>query len=108
MQLVPLHHASDSWKSFAKMRIGQVRALLEMGYDVLMSDVDVVWRRDPRPFLQCGYNHKHAGGKASLSGGGSEGGESGGGHQGGSSEEDEEEGGEVGPYTLNPLNPVEP
>jgi hypothetical protein len=55
-------HASDSWKSFAKLRIGQVRALLEMGYDVLMSDVDVVWRRDPRTFLQCGYNHVHLGG----------------------------------------------
>ena len=35
------------------MRIGQVRALLEMGHDVLMSDVDVVWRRDPRPYLLC-------------------------------------------------------
>ena len=55
-------HASDNWKTFAKMRIGQVRALLEMGYDVLMSDVDVVWRRDPRPFLQCGYDHGRAAG----------------------------------------------
>ena len=75
-------HASDNWKSFAKMRIGQVRALLEMGYDVLMSDVDVVWRRDPRPFLQCGYDHGDGGGKASGNGGGDGGGE------------DEEEGGE--------------
>ena len=24
-----------------------------MGHDVLMSDVDVVWRRDPRPYLLC-------------------------------------------------------
>ena len=46
-------HSSDSWKRFARMRIGQVRALLEMGHDVLMSDVDVVWRRDPRPYLLC-------------------------------------------------------
>ena len=33
------------------MRIGEARALLSMGFDVLMSDVDVVWRRDPRPFF---------------------------------------------------------
>ena len=50
-------HASASWKGFARLRISQVRALLRMGFDVLMSDVDVVWTKDPRPFLQCGYDH---------------------------------------------------
>jgi hypothetical protein len=40
--------------------LAQVRALLSMGFDVLMSDVDVVWTRDPRPFLQCGYDAKRA------------------------------------------------
>ena len=30
-----------------------MRNLLELGYDVLMSDADVVWVNDPRPYLQC-------------------------------------------------------
>jgi len=34
-------------------RIAEVRNLLELGYDVLMSDADVVWVNDPRPYLQC-------------------------------------------------------
>ena len=46
-------HASDSWKSFAATRIAKVRATLELGYDVLMSDADVVWRADPTHYLQC-------------------------------------------------------
>ena len=46
-------HASDNWKRFATTRIAKVRAALELGYDVLMSDADVVWRRDPRRYLQC-------------------------------------------------------
>ena len=46
-------HASDNWKRFAMTRIAKVRAVLELGYDVLMSDADVVWRRDPRRYLQC-------------------------------------------------------
>ena len=44
-------HSSGNWKAFARVRIGEARALLSMGFDVLMSDVDVVWRRDPRPFF---------------------------------------------------------
>ena len=39
-----------SWKVARTLECSN--ALLEMGYDVLMSDVDVVWRRDPRPYLQ--------------------------------------------------------
>ena len=54
-------HKSKSWKAFARLRISQVSALLRMGFDVLMSDVDVVWTKDPRPFLQCGYDHPWAG-----------------------------------------------
>ena len=57
-------HASKSWKAFARLRISQVSALLRMGFDVLMSDVDVVWTKDPRPFLQCGYDHPWAGKRA--------------------------------------------
>lgn len=46
-------HASDSWKRFAATRIAKVRATLELGYDVLMSDADVVWLSDPTHYLQC-------------------------------------------------------
>ena len=72
-------HSSGSWKRFAATRVRQTRALLEMGYDVLMSDVDVVWRRDPRPYLQCGASGESddgdAGGGGSAGGGGGGGGE---------------------------------
>ena len=72
-------HSSGSWKRFAATRVQQTRALLEMGYDVLMSDVDVVWRRDPRPYLQCGASGESddgdAGGGGSAGGGGGGGGE---------------------------------
>lgn len=46
-------HDSGNWKTFASTRIAKIRAALELGYDVLMSDADVVWRRDPRHYLQC-------------------------------------------------------
>ena len=46
-------HDSGNWKTFAATRIAKIRAALELGYDVLMSDADVVWRRDPRHYLQC-------------------------------------------------------
>lgn len=49
-------HSSDNWKRFAMLRITNVRNLLELGYDVLMSDADVVWVNDPRGYLQCGWS----------------------------------------------------
>lgn len=32
-------------------KIGLVLAFTEMGFDVVVSDVDTVWLQDPRPFL---------------------------------------------------------
>lgn len=76
-------HASGSWKRFAGMRTGEVNAIVQRGYSVLHCDVDVpailgslrmrllllllllrmclslrgwlqvVWLRDPAPFLTC-------------------------------------------------------
>ena len=46
-------HSSSSWKQFAAMRTGEVARVVEMGYDVLHTDTDVVWLRDPSPYLLC-------------------------------------------------------
>mmetsp|Transcript_25618 Transcript_25618/g.35387 ORF Transcript_25618/g.35387 Transcript_25618/m.35387 type:complete len:688 (-) Transcript_25618:168-2231(-) len=46
-------HASASWKNFAIARLGQVRALLKLGYDALMTDIDVVWLSNPRAYFYC-------------------------------------------------------
>lgn len=46
-------HSSSSWKRFASMRTGEVARLVLLGYDVLHSDTDVVWLRDPTPYLMC-------------------------------------------------------
>ena len=45
-------HASDSWQSFAKMRSGEVARVVALGYDVLHTDVDVVWLRNVREGTQ--------------------------------------------------------
>ena len=63
-------HASKSWKAFARLRISQVSALLRMGFDVLMSDVDVVWTKDPSVVCVCGYDHPWAGKRAGKRRGG--------------------------------------
>lgn len=31
----------------------QVRALLKLGYDALMTDIDVGWLKNPTPYLYC-------------------------------------------------------
>jgi hypothetical protein len=31
----------------------QVRSLLRLGYDALMTDIDVAWLNNPRPYLYC-------------------------------------------------------
>jgi arabinosyltransferase len=49
-------HASAAWKDFAKMRISHTTSLLEFGFDVLMSDADVVWLKNPEAYLKCEKN----------------------------------------------------
>ena len=46
-------HASSSWQEFAKMRTGEVARIVALGYDVLHTDVDVVWLRNPAPYVTC-------------------------------------------------------
>ena len=46
-------HGSKSWQRFAAMRTGDVARIVSLGYDVLHSDVDVVWLRSPLPYLRC-------------------------------------------------------
>ena len=38
-----------------KLKSRQVLYLLQKGYDVLFSDVDVVWFSDPLPSIQATY-----------------------------------------------------
>ena len=46
-------HSSRSWKQFASMRTGEVAKMVEAGYSVLHTDSDIIWLRDPTPFLLC-------------------------------------------------------
>ena len=46
-------HASDSWQRFAAMRSGEVARIVWLGFDVLHTDVDVVWLRNPAPYITC-------------------------------------------------------
>lgn len=46
-------HASSSWQRFAAMRTGEVARIVNLGYDVLHTDVDVAWLRNPAPYLAC-------------------------------------------------------
>jgi len=46
-------HASNSWQRFAAMRIGEVARIVGLGFDVLHTDVDVVWLRNPAPYITC-------------------------------------------------------
>ena len=48
-------HSSSSWKEFASMRTGEVMRLVHLGHDVLHTDLDVVWLRDPTPYLTCSH-----------------------------------------------------
>jgi len=47
------HHKSRTWNLLVTQRVGWGRALVHAGYDVLLSDMDVIWLRDPRNFLYC-------------------------------------------------------
>ena len=46
-------HSSGSWKRFASMRTGEVMKIVNAGYTVLHTDCDVVFLRDPSPYLMC-------------------------------------------------------
>ena len=46
-------HSSGSWKRFASMRTGEVARIVGLGYSVLHTDCDVIWLRDPSPYLMC-------------------------------------------------------
>lgn len=46
-------HSSSSWKRFAEMRTGEVARVVRLGWAVLHTDTDVVWLRDPTPYLMC-------------------------------------------------------
>ena len=35
------------------MRTGEVSRLVALGYSVLHTDIDVIWLRDPSPYLMC-------------------------------------------------------
>ena len=46
-------HSSGSWKKFAGMRTGEVARIVLLGYTVLHTDCDVVFLRDPAPYIMC-------------------------------------------------------
>jgi hypothetical protein len=46
-------HASDAWAKFARMRTGEIARIVGLGYAVMHTDTDVVWLRDPTPYLLC-------------------------------------------------------
>ena len=54
-------HASSSWNRFAVMRSGEVARVVNLGYDVLHTDSDIAWLRNPAPYIACA-----GGGAASL------------------------------------------
>ena len=56
-------HSSSSWKRFAAMRTGEVARVVQLGYDVLHSDTDIIWLRDPTPYLMCAGAAARVGGE---------------------------------------------
>ena len=46
-------HSSGSWKRFAGMRTGEVAKIVHAGFTVLHTDCDIVWLRDPMPYIMC-------------------------------------------------------
>jgi hypothetical protein len=43
--------ASESWKDATWRKVPAVQQLLALGYNVLLSDIDVMWLADPLPYL---------------------------------------------------------
>jgi len=60
-------HSGASWKKFAVTRTGEVMKIVEQGFAVIMTDVDVLWLRDPRPYLHACDPSLHEKERASCS-----------------------------------------
>jgi hypothetical protein len=43
--------ASETWKDATWRKVPAVQQLLGLGYNVLLSDIDVMWLADPLPYL---------------------------------------------------------
>jgi hypothetical protein len=43
--------ASAAWKDATWVKVPAVQQLLRLGYNVLLSDIDVMWLADPLPYL---------------------------------------------------------
>jgi hypothetical protein len=43
--------ASDAWKDATWRKVPAVQQLLRLGYNVLLSDIDVMWLADPLMYL---------------------------------------------------------
>ena len=46
-------HKGVRWRAYVAQRTGQAAALVAAGFDVLLSDADNVFLRDPRPYFYC-------------------------------------------------------
>ena len=51
-----LSHANDNWKTFCRRMITQMREVTELGYHVVLSDVDIVWLKNPSDYFHCNTN----------------------------------------------------
>lgn len=43
--------AGADWKAATWRKVGAARQVLMMGYSVVMTDIDVMWLRDPLPYV---------------------------------------------------------
>ncbi|GJQ12037.1 hypothetical protein GpartN1_g3828.t1 [Galdieria partita] len=50
--VVAASYGSDSFKKLTKMKSRVVLRILKLGYDVIWTDCDIVWFRNPIPYLQ--------------------------------------------------------
>ncbi|CAA7404798.1 unnamed protein product [Spirodela intermedia] len=52
IRLTSCHFGTDCFRKVSKVKSRLVLQILRMGYNVLLSDVDVYWFQNPLPFLQ--------------------------------------------------------
>jgi len=50
-------YKTKAYNTMVSRRPALIRYVLERGYNVLYSDVDVVWAKNPLPHLSCGQNY---------------------------------------------------
>lgn len=50
-QAEPFKHGSDAHRSASWARLAAAAAVVEAGYDVIVSDLDAIWFRDPVRYL---------------------------------------------------------